>query len=72
MSGRRGQKRKSEDNDEEWTVKRPKAKQTRSHVCILHNTCLVDVGTFVSLQECKSGATKALENLQNFKEKRLK
>ena len=43
-----------------------------SHVCILYNTSLVDVGTFVSLQECKGGETKALENLQNVKEKRAK
>ena len=33
---------------------------------MLHNTY------FESLQECKGGSTKALENLQNFKEERLK
>ena len=32
----------------------------------------VDVGTFASLLQCKGGATKALENLQNVTEKRLK
>ena len=32
----------------------------------------VDVGTFISLQEYKGGTTKALENLQNVKEKILK
>ena len=32
----------------------------------------VDVGTFISLQECKGDTTKALENLQNVKEKILK
>ena len=72
MSNRRGRKQKSKEEDEEWTVQRPKAQQTRSHVCILHYTHLVDVGTFASLQERKGGATKALENLQNVKEKRLK
>ena len=71
MSGRRIRKRKSEDKDEEWTVKRPKTKQMRRHICILHNTRLVNVEIFVSLQEYKGGATKALENLQNVKEKKL-
>ena len=34
MSNRRGRKQKSKEEDEEWTVQRPKAQQTRSHVCI--------------------------------------
>ena len=72
MKGRRGTKQKSEDKNEEWTVKRPKAKQTRSHICILHNSRLVDVGIFASFQECKGGVTKVLENLQNVKKKRLR
>lgn len=71
-SGRGERKRKSEDKDKEWTVKRPKAKQTRFHICILHNTYLVDVGTFVPLQEFKGGAYKALEKFQNVEAKRLK
>lgn len=61
----------SEDKNEEWTVKRPKTKQMRSHICILHNTRLVNVEIFVSLQEYKDGATKASENRQNVKEKKL-
>ena len=38
MTERRGRKQRSEDKDEEWTVKKPKAKQTCSHVCVLLNT----------------------------------
>ena len=58
ISGRRERNRKSEDKDEEWIVKRPKAKQTHSQVCISHNTRLGDGGTFLFLQQSKGGATK--------------
>ena len=54
--------KKLKTKDEEWTVKKPKAIEKRSHVCILHNTSLADIGTSVwmePLQECKAGATKA-------------
>lgn len=54
--------KKLKTRDEEWTVKKPKAIQKQSNVCILHNTSLADIGTFVwmePLQECKAGASKA-------------
>ena len=62
MSGRKERKKKLKTKDEEWTVKKPKAIQKQSNVCILHNTNLADIGTFVwmePLQECKAGASKA-------------
>ena len=42
--------KKLKTKDEEWTVKKPKAIEKRSHVCILHNTSLADIGTFVWME----------------------
>ena len=51
MSSRRGRKRKSEDKDENGQSRDQKLNRRAVMFLFLHNAHLVNVGTFVSLQE---------------------